>query len=161
VQPSNDSASSCHSCGAGKFGGNGIVCDLCSSGRFRSGNGDDATLCRECPRGYSQKDDGQAACIRCIPGTFEWHKDVTNANDARKGGLLIQVAVQNACHAKSGSRPSLTVLQPVKTVVLEKLDKIVNLARKEGTEVVVILILRNVQIVLLVFINQAKVKLLV
>jgi hypothetical protein len=88
-------------------------------------------------------------------------KDVTNANDARKGGLLIQVAVQNACRAKLGSRQSLTVLQPVKIVVLEKLDKIVNLARKEGTEVVVILILRNVQIVLLVFINQAKVKLLV
>jgi hypothetical protein len=61
-------ATSCQSCGAGEYGQS---CDKCSSGTYRSGSDGDATVCKDCPAGYHQDQEGRAACLPCIPGLYQ------------------------------------------------------------------------------------------
>ena len=61
-------AAACHSCAAGKFGDD---CSLCQIGKFRGGDNSNASVCYNCPLGFSQQKMGQAACFPCVPGMYQ------------------------------------------------------------------------------------------
>ena len=58
----------CQLCSAGEYG---ATCDRCPVGQYRAGDDTNATLCDDCPTGWSQNQKGQAACLRCSPGRYQ------------------------------------------------------------------------------------------
>jgi hypothetical protein len=69
--------SRCTNCGTGKYGPNQVgaddqsSCKDCSAGRFLESVGSFGVevghSCQSCPSGYSQKKEGQAFCLPCMP----------------------------------------------------------------------------------------------
>eukprot|EP00946_MAST-07B_sp_MAST-7B-sp1_P000764 g764.t1 len=76
---------SCSPCGAGKFGEEGPVCTKCHVGRYRDGNTNSSIWCEACPAGFSQKNEGQALCLRCVPGKFQDKKNSANCTKCKEG----------------------------------------------------------------------------
>ena len=54
-------------CSAGKYG-NESKCLPCGAGTYSSAT---ASVCKDCPSGFSQAISGQASCLPCIPGEYQ------------------------------------------------------------------------------------------
>ena len=54
-------------CSAGKYG-NESKCLPCGAGTY---SGATASVCKDCPSGFSQAISGQASCLPCIPGEYQ------------------------------------------------------------------------------------------
>ncbi len=62
---------SCTPCIPGRFAGTrGLqTCEVCPTGRYIAAVGHNTSSCNSCPGGKYQSEAGQAACLKCIPGT--------------------------------------------------------------------------------------------
>jgi predicted outer membrane repeat protein len=65
-------------------------CDKCDIGTFRpsqneDGSATDASICLNCPKGFSQKSTGQASCLPCMPGTKQDQDGKSSCDKCGKG----------------------------------------------------------------------------
>ena len=96
----------CNNCVVGKFtlrsqprrmrrDGDKTICVDCDRG-FYLDTANGSTGCKECPRGFSQKDEGSAFCLPCVPGRAQPDRGQWNCTSCDPG-LYAGTTQQQSC----------------------------------------------------------------